>query len=117
MKNFRDLKIWSASHNLALEIYNITKKFPSEEKFGITSQLRRASLSIPTNIAEGCGRGNDSDFSRFLQIAFGSASEVEYLLLFSFELKFLNETEYLKFAGEIVEIKKSISALIKKLHN
>ncbi len=115
MKNFRDLKIWSASHNLALEIYSVTKEFPSEEKFGITSQLRRAALSIPTNIAEGCGRGSDSDFSRFLQIAFGSASEVEYLLLFCFELKFLDETEYLKLSTDIVEIKKSISALIKKL--
>lgn len=115
MKNFRDLKIWSASHNLALEIYKITKDFPSEEKFGITSQLKRAALSIPTNIAEGSGRGSDSDFSRFLQIAFSSASEVEYLLLFCFELKFLNETEYFELSHNIVEIKKSISALIKKL--
>lgn len=115
MKDFRDLKIWNASHNLALEIYKITRDFPPEEKFGITSQLKRAALSIPTNIAEGCGRGSDSDFSRFLQIAFGSASEVEYLLLFCFELKFLDETEYSKLSNDIVEIKKSISALIKKL--
>ncbi|KAF0141368.1 MAG: S23 ribosomal protein [Stygiobacter sp.] len=71
MKNFRDLKIWSASHNLALEIYKITKDFPSEEKFGITSQLKISALSIPTNISEGSGCGSDSDFSRFLQIAFG----------------------------------------------
>lgn len=91
MKNFRDLKVWLKAHQLALEIFLINKSFPKEKLFGITSQLRREALSIPTNIAEGCGRGSDSDFARFIQIAVGSASEAEYLIFFSKELNFINE--------------------------
>lgn len=69
MKDFRQLKVWEKSHHLALEVYRVTTTFPKEELYGITSQLRRASVSIPTNIAEGCGRSTNADFARFLQIA------------------------------------------------
>jgi four helix bundle protein len=74
MKDFRDLKVWQKSHELTLLIYRSTKNFPKEELYGLTSQIRRSSSSIPTNIAEGCGRQTNAEFSRFLQIAFGSAA-------------------------------------------
>lgn len=115
MKDFRDLKVWGKAHQFALKIFNASKLFPKEEQFGITSQLRRASLSIPTNIAEGCGRGSDSDFARFIQMALGSASEVEYLILFCKELDFINGSSYLEFSNDVIEIKKSLTALLKKL--
>ena len=115
MKDFRNLKVWTNAHQFALNIFNSSKSFPKEEQFGITSQIRRAALSIPTNIAEGCGRGSDSDFARFIQIALGSASEVEYQILFCKELSFIDENSYLKFSKDIVEIKKSLTALLKKL--
>ena len=81
MKDFRNLQVWEKAHKLTLSLYRATQSFPKEEVYGITSQLRRASSSIPTNIAEGCGRGSDAELGRFLQIAMGSASEVEYLAL------------------------------------
>ena len=81
MKDFRQLKVWEKAHHLALEVYKTTATFPKEEIYGLTSQLRRASVSIPTNIAEGCGRNTNADFARFLQIAMGSASETEYELI------------------------------------
>ena len=78
MKNFATLNVWEKSHKLTLLIYEITTEFPDDEKFGLTSQIRRSAASIPANIAEGCGRGSDNDFARFIQIAIGSASETEY---------------------------------------
>src|SRR5450759_4961034 len=93
MKDFRTLIVWQKSHKLAVLVYHVTNKFPKEELYGITSQLRRAIISTPTNIAEGCGRGGDKDFARFIQIALGSASEAEYLVLLSNELGYLyNDT-------------------------
>ena len=87
MKNFRELKVWEKAHLLTIDIYRITATFPKEEMYGLTSQIRRASSSIPANIAEGCGRGSDNDFRRFLQIAMGSASELEYHLLLAHDLE------------------------------
>ena len=89
MKDFRQLKVWEKSHQLALAIYKSTKEFPKEEVYGLTSQIRHASMSIPTNIAEGCGRNTDKEFARFLQIAMGSASEAEYQLILARDLNFL----------------------------
>ena len=83
MKDFRDLKVWSKAHNMALSAYRLTVHFPKEEMYGLTSQIRRAGASIPANIAEGCGRDGDGELARFLQIAAGSASELEYHLLLS----------------------------------
>ena len=115
MKNFKSLLVWEKAHLLVLEIYKITAILPKEENYGMTSQIRRATSSIPTNIAEGCGRGSDADFKRFLQIAFGSASEVEYLLILCKDLKYINEDIYVNLNFKIEEIKKMLSALIIKL--
>jgi four helix bundle protein len=92
MQDFRQLKVWEKAHHLALEVYKATSTFPKEEIYGLTSQLRRASGSIPTNIAEGCGRNTDADFARFLQIAMGSASETEYQLILAYDLEFLSKS-------------------------
>ena len=89
MKDFRNLKVWEKAHLLTLKIYKVTEEFPREELYGLTSQIRRACVSIPTNIAEGCVRSSDADFSRFLYIALGSTSELEYLILLSMDLKFI----------------------------
>ena len=81
MKDFRTLKVWEKSHQFTLKIYSLSRNFPKDELFGLVSQIRRASSSIAINIAEGCGRGSDADFARFLQISMGSASETEYLIM------------------------------------
>ena len=114
MKDFRQLKVWEKAHALTLLTYNLSKVFPKEELYGLTSQLRRAVSSIPTNIAEGCGR-TTLEFRHFLQIAMGSASEVEYLLVLSHDLKIINDSEYEDFSNRVVEVKKMISSLILKL--
>ena len=97
------------------DLYNATSKFPRDEMFGMTSQIRRAVASIPTNIAEGCGRGSDADFRRFIQIGFGSANEIEYLVFLSYELKYIPENEFLEYNDKIIEVKKMLAGMIKKL--
>lgn len=115
MQNFKDLIVWQKAHENALFIYSSTKGFPKEELFGITSQIRRAAVSIPTNIAEGCGKFTKKDFAHFLQIAFGSAQEVEYLSLLSSELNYFNKTEYQKIESFNNEVKAMLISLIKKV--
>jgi four helix bundle protein len=115
MKDFRQLKVWEKSHQLALAVYKATKEFPKEELYGLTSQIRRASISIPTNISEGCGRNTDAEFARFLQIAMGSASETEYQLLLSHDLGFLDKLQYDQLNTDITEIKRMLASLLKTL--
>lgn len=115
MQAFRGLKVWQKSHRLTLDIYKITRLFPKEEMYGLTSQIRRSCASVAANIAEGCGRLGKADFSRFLNIAFGSASELEYHLLLSFDLGFVAKSIYEDAVSELIEIKKMLSAFIKKL--
>ena len=115
MQDFRNLQIWEKSHKITLDIYKLTKVFPKEELYGLTSQLRRAALSIPTNIAEGCARGSDKDFARFIQIAMGSANETEYLILLSTELGYVPEHKSKDISEEIQSVKKMLSSLIKTL--
>jgi len=114
MKDFRQLKVWEKAHTLVLLVYKVTKKFPKEEIYGLTSQLRRAASSIPTNIAEGCGRSL-LEFRHFLQIAMGSVCEVQYLLFLSHELENLNKSEYEDLSTRVIEAKKMIASLILKL--
>ncbi len=115
MKDFRQLEVWRNAQELAVIVYQQTNHFPKEERFGLTNQLRRAAVSIPTNLAEGCGRAGDADFARFVQIAFGSACEVESLLLLSCELGFLKAIDYDVTQGKLVSIKRMLAALLKKL--
>ena len=113
MKDFRQLQVWERAHHLALAIYKATAAFPKEELYGLTSQMRRASTSVPTNIAEGCGRGSDADFARFLQLAMGSASEIEYQLLLSLDLGLLGRDDYLPLQQDLEEVKRMLSGLLK----
>ena len=115
MKDFKSLKAWGKAHELTLKIYNATKSFPRDEIFGLTSQLRRACASIPANIAEGCGRSGDAELARFLVIASGSASEVEYHLLLAHDLGYLSDAEHRQLDEEINELKRMLTAFINKL--
>lgn len=115
MKDFRKLKVWEKSHQLVLDIYKATSFFPKSELYGLTSQVRRSAVSIPSNIAEGSGRGSDADLRRMLQIAFGSASELEYQLLLAFELKFIDKELYAQIDNQITEVKRMLSSLMQKL--
>jgi four helix bundle protein len=94
MKDFRQLKVWEKAHLLTMAIYRITGVFPREETYGLVSQMRRAASSIPSNIAEGCGRDGDAELSRFCSLARGSASELEYQLLLARDLKLLEPKQY-----------------------
>jgi four helix bundle protein len=115
MKDFRQSKVWEKSHQLALAIYRITQDFPKEELYGLTSQMRRSSMSIPTNIAEGCGRNTDADFARFIQMAMGSSSEAEYQLLLSDDLGFPDQVQYESLNTDVTEIKRMLISLLKTL--
>lgn len=115
MRDFRTLKVWENAHYLTLEIYKATATFPRNELYGLTSQMRRSSVSIPANIAEGCGRGSNSDLARFLQIAFGSASELEYHLLLAHDLGFIDDITHGQLTTQVTEIKRMLSSLIKKV--
>ncbi|GAC1491536.1 MAG: four helix bundle protein [Chamaesiphon sp.] len=115
MKDFRELKVWQKSHELTLGVYQVTVLFPQEERYGLTSQIRRAVASIPANIAEGCGRGTDADFARFLQIAMGSSSELEYHFLLAHDLDFLDKSNYERLNSQLVEIKRMLNSFIQKL--
>ena len=115
MKDFKELKVWEKSHQLTLQVYQVTAEFPQDEIYGLRSQIRRACASIPTNIAEGCGRQSDADFGRFLSIAMGSASELEYLLFLSKDLNFINESDYKILNEQLIEIKKMLGSFITKL--
>lgn len=115
MKDFRNLKVWENSHRLTLEVYAVTKTFPKDELFGLTSQLRRSASSIPANIAEGCGKSSDPDFARFLQIAFGSACEVDYHLVLSRDLGYLTPEQYSAINDDLLSVKKMLAAFITKI--
>lgn len=115
MRDYKKYDIWKLSHLLTLEIYKITENFPKEEVFGLTSQIRRASSSIGINIVEGCGRGSDEDFKKFLRNASGSAFEVEYILLLSKDLKYISDDKFLELSPKAEELKMKISKLILKI--
>ncbi len=109
MHRFKDLEIWKRSRTFCSKVYEVTSIFPDSEKFGLTNQLRRASVSIPSNIAEGSSRQSNKDFSRFLQITLGSAYEIETQLLIAYDLKFISEKELKTLSNELTEIIKMTS--------
>ena len=116
MRNFKKYDIWKLSHQFTLTIYSISTSFPKDETYNLISQIRRSSLSIPTNIAEGCGRNSDKEFNQFLNIALGSATETEYLILLAKDLNYLNEVNYLLLDQQINTIKSKIYTLKNKLN-
>ena len=115
MRDFHEIQVWQKAYALTLDIYKYTKSFPAQETNGLTSQLRRAAVSIPCNIAEGCGKSTDTDFARFLDIAMGSASEVECQLLLAKDLCYLPSITYVELNAGIVEVKRMLFGFIKRL--
>lgn len=116
MSGYKKLKVWNEAHQLTLKIYEITQHFPQEERYGLISQLRRAALSVPTNIAEGQGRSNNKEFINFLRIAKGSISEVEYLVFLSYELGFVQLDKYKELSNDAEKIMGMISNLATSLY-
>ncbi|HET9838889.1 MAG TPA: four helix bundle protein [Candidatus Angelobacter sp.] len=112
MRNYRDLEVWKHSHKLTLELYEASRKFPKEEMFGLTSQLRRAAISVGANLAEGCGRRTTAEFARFIRIAMGSASELDYHLLLCRDFKFLAIEVYERNWKELTRVRKMLSSLL-----
>ena len=115
MRDFRGLKVWEKAHALTLQIYCVSAAFPSAEMFGLAAQVRRASSSIPSNLAEGCGRRTGKDMGRFATIAMGSACEPDYELLLSRNLGYLTGVRYEELAAEVVDVKKMLAGLLSRL--
>jgi four helix bundle protein len=111
MRNYRDLMVWEKAHKLTLAIYKETNAFPKDERFGLTSQVRRASSSIPANLAEGCGRRSDGEMGRFVQIAMGSGAELSYHLLLCRDLGILGTAEFSSLSADLEEVMRMLSAL------
>jgi len=116
VKDFRQLQVWQKAHQLALIIYQRTASFPREEIYGLTAQIRRAAVSVPSNLAEGCGREGDLELARYCTIARGSASELEYQLLLARDLTLISSDDYPALEAQTVEIKRMLTALIQKLN-
>jgi len=116
MKDFRKLQVWEKAHQLGLALYQVTASFPRDETYGLVSQIRRAAASIPSNIAEGCGRDGDPELSRFCIIARGSASELEYQLLLAQDLKLIQLNDYEQLSQQTIEIKRMLTVLVQKLN-
>ncbi|MDN3672307.1 four helix bundle protein [Flavobacterium branchiarum] len=115
MNTFRQLLIWQKSMNLVTEIYQVTNSFPKEEVYGLTSQIRRSSISIPSNIAEGYGRNGNNDYLRFLNISISSLFEMQTQLEISFNLKYINEIQFNKINEDSKEIERMLSSFIRKI--
>jgi four helix bundle protein len=115
LRDFRKIKVWEKAHYLTLAVYKATVSFPKEELYGLTSQMRRAAASIPANIAEGCGRQTKVEFMRFLHIAGGSASELEYHLLLAHDLNFLNKSDYDQLTMAVIEVKRMLTIFVQTL--
>jgi four helix bundle protein len=115
MKDFRTLKVWEKAHALTLTIYKSTEGFPRQEVYALTSQIQRAAVSIPANIAEGCGKDSDAELKRYFLIAMGSSSELEYLLLLAHDLGYLPENGFQGMTRDLVEIRKMLNSFIQRL--
>jgi four helix bundle protein len=117
MGDFRNLRVWQRAHEVTLEVYAETRGFPKEERYRLTNQLRRAAASVPANIAEGCGRNGDAELARFLTIAKGSASELDYLLLLAHDLGYLKTSRYEQFADEVHAISRMLANFVDHLRH
>jgi four helix bundle protein len=114
VKGLKELNVWRKAHDMTVAVYGITRGFPREELYGLTSQLRRSVASIGANIAEGCGRRSDGEMARYLQIARGSASEVEYHVLLARDLHYLREEEWRELSCQADELQRMLTALIQR---
>ena len=114
MQDFHELRVWQKAHALTLAVYRTTVRFPKEENYGLTAQTRRAAASVPANIAEGCGRGTNAELRHFLQVALGSASELEYHLLLARDLGHLSKAAWVSLNGDVLEVKRMLWGLIGK---
>jgi four helix bundle protein len=112
MQDFHGLRVWKQAHALTLGIYAATKAFPKDELFGLTHQMRRSSASIGTNIAEGCGRGGDVDFARFVQMSMGSACELEYQVELSRDLGYISRAASAKALADVQDVKRMLAGLL-----
>jgi four helix bundle protein len=112
MRNYRDLQVWTKAHKLTLDLYRLSQTFPREEIYGLTSQLRRAAVSIGANLAEGCGRQTSAELARFVRIAMGSASELDYHLLLCRDLGFLKDDDFRRIIGGLTEVRKMLAAFL-----
>ena len=115
MKDFRKLMVWQEAHQITLELYPITQKFPVEERYGLTSQIRRSSASIGATIAEGCGKGSEVEFCRFLQMSGGSASELAYHLILARDLGYLSAAQFVDLSMRTEAVQKMLASLISKI--
>ncbi len=115
MRDFRELKVWQKAHQLVLEVYHHSKGFPPEERFGLTAHLRKTATSVPSNIAEGCGRDGDKELARFLNIAAGSASELDYQLLLARDLGYLASDDHRHIAGRVGEVRRMLYRFVESL--
>jgi four helix bundle protein len=115
MRDFRQLKVWEKSHAISLAIYAATQRFPKDELYGLTSQMRRAAVSISANIAEGCGKKGDAEFHRYLLIAMGSSSELEYLLMLARDLAYLDEDTHQSISQNLIIVRKMLNTFISRL--
>lgn len=115
MRDYRKYKVWELGHEITLEVYKLTQGFPKHEMYGIVSQIRRASSSIPANIAEGCGRESDAEFKRFLIISQGSANELEYFTVLAKDLGYIAAAAFLKLNDKVDKVRRSLNSLINKL--
>jgi four helix bundle protein len=117
MQDYRQLKVWQRSHALVLRIYTSTATFPEPERYGLTSQMRRAAASVPANIAEGCGRAGQAELRQFLYTSFGSASELEYFLLLARDLRFISGKQQEALDTSVREIKRMLTGLIQRVED
>jgi four helix bundle protein len=117
VRDFKQLKVWQKAHLLVLDIYRETRAFPGDQRFGLTAHLLRSATSIPSNIAEGCGRDTDVELARFLSIAAGSASETEYQLLLARDLGYLTEPDHHKLDTHVNEVKRMLNSFIQRLQD
>ncbi|MEX0904530.1 MAG: four helix bundle protein, partial [Balneolaceae bacterium] len=115
MRNFRNLSVWEKSHELTLAVYKSTALYPKEEIYGLTSQMRRSASSVPSNIAEGCGRNTQSQLAYFLNIGMGSASELEYQLILSKDLEFISNQIFKEQTNQVTEVKRMLTSLHQKV--
>lgn len=117
MQDFKKLEVWRKAHALTLHVYKVTQRFPADERFGLSSQIRRAASSIPANIAEGCGRDTPNNMRHFLQIAAGSASELEYHLILAHDLNFLPSADHVELDLRVNEVKRMLVGFLKRFNS